>query len=338
MMEGYTRKNWNAQILETYALGLLTVTASTKDEAISILKIINQYRKYAPSSWHLFVQIPEDLDVFEEHVTCSEISKEPLVSVRVNINGGNGYKFSDVTSDVPRMLVMYSRYDESSKELLEGTPWKLEFEYDECIKGLSGECVPYKEQDEIVHKANQKLGEAKFKIKDIQYHDGCIIDCGRCGICESFDYALVFLRVDDLYKKARFGDKKVSRKLFCLLDENIKEFARWIAVPKEEAKKEIFELSEMFKDFYNASEPVYTWTVVSFSEGLSEPLRIEHVKASKEQIQEYMLSKIDLEGVDVEISHELNRMVYRSCSELGDKKMIWIVEKCLENDIFDLNV
>lgn len=338
MMEGYTRKNWNAQILETYALGLLTVTASTKDEAISILKIINQYRKYAPSSWHLFIQIPEDLDVFEEHVTCSEISKEPLVSVRVNINGGNGYKFSDVTSDVPRMLVMYSRYDESSKELLEGTPWKLEFEYDECIKGLSGECVPYKEQDEIVHKANQKLGEAKFKIKDIQYHDGCIIDCGRCGICESFDYALVFLRVDDLYKKARFGDKKVSRKLFCLLDENIKEFARWIAVPKEEAKKEIFELSEMFKDFYNASEPVYTWTVVSFSEGLSEPLRIEHVKASKEQIQEYMLSKIDLEGVDVEISHELNRMVYRSCSELGDKKMIWIVEKCLENDIFDLNV
>ena len=88
----------------------------------------------------------------------------------------------------------------------------------------------------------------------------------------------------------------------------------------------------------NASEPVYTWTVVSFSEGLSEPPRIEHVKASKEQIQEYMLSKIDLEGVDVEISHELNRTIYRSCSECGGKKMTWIVEKCLENDIFDLNV
>ena len=243
-------KNWEAQILETSALGSLTVTAPTKDEAISILKIISQYRKYAPSSWHLFVQIPENLDVFEEHVTCSEISKEPLVSVRVNINGGNGYKFSDVTSDAPRMLVMYSRYDESSKELLEGTPWKLEFEYDECIKGLSGECVPYKEQDEIVHKANQKLGEVKFKIKDIQYHNGCIIDCGKCGICESFDCALVFLRIDDLYKKARFGDKGASRKLFCLLDENIREFARWIATSKEEAKKEIFELSEMFKDFY----------------------------------------------------------------------------------------
>lgn len=338
MMEGYTRKNWDAQILETYALGSLTVTAPTKDETISILKIISQYRKYAPSSWHLFVQIPEDLDVFEENVTCSEISEEPLVSVQVNINGGNGYKFSDVTSDVSRMLIMYLRHDESSKELLEGTPWKLEFEYDECIKGLSGECVPYKEQDEIVHKANQKLGEAKFKIKDIQYHDSCIIDCGRCGICESFDYALVFLRVDDLYKKARFGDKKVSRKLFCLLDENIKEFARWTAAPKEEAKKEIFELSEMFKDFYKASEPVYTWIVVSFSEGLSEPLRIEHVKASKEQIQEYMLSKIDLEGVDVEILHELNRTVYRSCSELGGKKMTWIVEKCLEDNIVDLTV
>lgn len=338
MLEGYTRKNWDAQILETYALGSLTVTAPTKDETISILKIISQYRKYAPSSWHLFVQIPEDLDVFEENVTCSEISEEPLVSVQVNINGGNGYKFSDVTSDVPRMLVMYSRYDESSKELLEGTPWKLEFEYDECIKGLSGECVPYKEQDEIVHKANQKLGEAKFKIKDIQYHDGCIIDCGRCGICESFDCALVFLHIDDLYKKARFGDKEASRKLFCLLDDNIKEFARWIAIPKEEAKKEIFELSEMFKDFYKVSEPVYTWTVVSFSEDFSESLKIEHVKASKEQIQEYMLSKIDLEGVDVEISHEMNRTVYRSCSELSGKKMTWVVEKCLENDIFDLNV
>lgn len=338
MLEGYTRKNWDAQILETYALGSLTVTAPTKDETISILKIISQYRKYAPSSWHLFVQIPEDLDVFEENVTCSEISEEPLVSVQVNINGGNGYKFSDVTSDVSRMLVMYSRYDESSKELLEGTPWKLEFEYDECIKGLSGECVPYKEQDEIVHKANQKLGEAKFKIKDIQYHDGCIIDCGRCGICESFDCALVFLHIDDLYKKARFGDKEASRKLFCLLDDNIKEFARWIAIPKEEAKKEIFELSEMFKDFYKVSEPVYTWTVVSFSEDFSESLKIEHVKASKEQIQEYMLSKIDLEGVDVEISHEMNRTVYRSCSELSGKKMTWVVEKCLENDIFDLNV
>ena len=332
------RNSWDAQILETYALGLLTVTVPTKDEAISILKIISQYRKYAPSSWHLSVQMPEDLDVFEENVTYSEISEEPLVSVRVNINGGNGYKFSDVTSDVSRMLVMYSRYDESSKELLEGTPWKLEFEYDECIKGLSGECVPYKEQDEIVHKANQKLGEAKFKIKDIQYHDGCIIDCGRCGICESFDCALVFLHIDDLYKKARFGDKEASRKLFCLLDDNIKEFARWIAIPKEEAKKEIFELSEMFKDFYKVSEPVYTWTVVSFSEDFSESLKIEHVKASKEQIQEYMLSKIDLEGVDVEISHEMNRTVYRSCSELSGKKMTWVVEKCLENDIFDLNV
>lgn len=338
MMEGYTRKNWEAQILETSALGSLTVTASTKDEAISILKIISQYRKYAPSSWHLFIQIPEDLDVFEENVTCSEISENSLVSVRVNINGGNGYKFSDVTSDVSRMLIMYLRYDESSKEILEGTPWKLEFEYDEYIKGLSGECVPYKEQDEIVHKANQKLGEAKFKIKDIQYHDGCIIDCGRCGICESFDCALIFLHIDNLYKKARFGDKEASRKLFCLLDENIKEFARWIAAPKEEAKKEIFELSEMFKDFYKAAEPVYTWAVVSFSEDFSESLKIEHVKASKEQIQEYMLSKIDLEGVDVEISHELNRTVYRSCSELGDKKMTWVVEKCLENDIFDLNV
>ena len=338
MLESYTRKNWDGQILETYALGSLTVTAPTKDEAISILKIISQYRKYAPSSWHFSVQIPEDLDVFEENIICSEISKEPLVSVRVNINGGNGYKFSDVTSDVSRMLVMYSRYDESSKELLEGTPWKLEFEYNECIKGLSGECVPYKEQDEIVHKANQKLGEAKFKIKDIQYHDGCIIDCGRCGICESFDCALVFLHIDDLYKKARFGDNEASRKLFCLLDENIKEFARWIATPKEEAKKEIFELSEMFKDFYETSEPVYTWTVVSFSEDFSESLKIEHVKASKEQIQEYMLSKIDLEGVDVEISHEMNRTVYRSCSELGGKKMTWVVEKCLENDIFDLNV
>lgn len=336
MLEGYTRKNWDAQILETSALGSLTVTAPTKDEAISILKIISQYRKYAPSSWHLFIQIPEDLDVFEENVTCSEISENSLVSVRVNINGGNGYKFSDVTSDVSRMLITYLRYDESSKELLEGTPWKLEFEYDEYFKGLSGECVPYKEQDEIVHKANQKLGEAKFKIKDIQYHDGCIVDCGRCGICESFDCALVFLRVDDLYKKARFGDKKASRKLFCLLDENIKEFARWIAAPKEEAKKEIFELSEMFKDFYKTSEPVYTWTVVSFSEDFSESLKIEHVKASKEQIQEYMLSKIDLEGVDVEISHELNRTVYRSCSELGDKKMIWVVEEYLEDNTVNL--
>lgn len=336
MLEGYTRKNWEAQILETYALGSLTITAPTKDEAISILKIISQYRKYAPSSWHLSVQMSENLDVFEENITCSEISEKPLVSVRVNINGGNGYKFSDVTSDVSRMLVMYSRYDESSKELLEGTPWKFEFEYDEYIKGLSGECVPYKEQDEIVHKANQKLGEAKFKIKDIQYHDGCIIDCGRCGICESFDCALVFLRIDDLYKKARFGDKEASRKLFCLLDENIKEFARWIAAPKEEAKKEIFELSEMFKDFYKASEPVYTWVVVSFSEDFSESLKIEHVKASKEQIQEYMLSKIDLEGVDVKISHELNRTVYRSCSELGDKKMIWVVEKYLEDNTVNL--
>lgn len=336
MLEGYTRKNWEAQILETYALGSLTITAPTKDEAISILKIISQYRKYAPSSWHLSVQMSENLDVFEKNITCSEISEKPLVSVRVNINGGNGYKFSDVTSDVSRMLVMYSRYDESSKELLEGTPWKFEFEYDEYIKGLSGECVPYKEQDEIVHKANQKLGEAKFKIKDIQYHDGCIIDCGRCGICESFDCALVFLRIDDLYKKARFGDKEASRKLFCLLDENIKEFARWIAAPKEEAKKEIFELSEMFKDFYKASEPVYTWVVVSFSEDFSESLKIEHVKASKEQIQEYMLSKIDLEGVDVKISHELNRTVYRSCSELGDKKMIWVVEKYLEDNTVNL--
>lgn len=236
------------------------------------------------------------------------------------------------------MLITHLRYNESSKELLEGTPWKLEFEYDEYIKGLSGECVPYKEKDEIVHKANQKLGESKFKIKDIQYHDGCIIDCGRCGICESFDCALIFLRVDDLYKKARFGDKEASRKLFCLLDENIKEFARWIAASKEEAKKEIFELSEMFKDFYKASEPGYTWTVVSFSKDFSESLKIEHVKASKEQIREYMFSKIDLEGVDVEISHELNRTVYRSCSELGGKKMTWVVEKCLENDIFDLNV
>lgn len=139
-------------------------------------------------------------------------------------------------------------------------------------------------------------------------------------------------------KKARFGDKKASRKLFCLLDENIKEFSRWIATSKEEAKKEIFELSEMFKDFYKAAEPVYTWTVVSFSKDFSESLKIEHVKASKEQIQEYMFSKIDLEGVDVEISHELNRTVYRSCSECGGKKMIWVVEKCLENDIFDLNV
>lgn len=338
MMEGYTRKNWDAQILETYALGSLTVTAPTKDEAISILKIIGQYRKYAPASWHLFVQTLENLDVFEEDITCSEISEEPLVSVRVSINGGNGYKFSDVTSDVTQMLITHLRYNEFSKELLEGTPWKLEFEYDECIKGLSGECVPYKERDEIMHKANQKLGEAKFKIKDIQYHDGCIIDCGRCGICESFDCALIFLRVDDLYKKARFGDKEASRKLFCLLDENIKEFARWIATSKEEAKKEIFELSEMFKDFYEASEPVYTWTVVSFSKDFSESLKIEHVKASKEQIQEYMLSKIDLEGADVEISHELNRTVYRSCSELGGKKMIQVVEKCLENDIFDLNV
>ena len=94
----------------------------------------------------------------------------------------------------------------------------------------------------------------------------------------------------------------------------------------------------MFKDFYKASEPVYTWIVVSFSEDFSESLKIEHVKASKEQIQEYMLSKIDLEGVDVEISHEMNRTVYRSCSELGGKKMTWVVEKCLENDIFDLNV
>jgi len=337
MMEGYTRKNWEAQILETYALGSLTVTAPTKDEAISILKIISQSRKYAPSSWHLSVQMSEDLDIFEENVVCSDVSEEPLVSVQVNVNGGNGYKFSDVTSDVTRMLIMYLRYDESSKELLERTSWKLEFEYDEYIKGLSGECVPYKEQDEIVHKANQKLGEAKFKIKDIQYHDGCIIDCGRCGICESFDCALGFLRVDNLYKKARFGDKEASRKLFCLLDENIKEFARWIVTSKEEAKKEIFELSEMFKDFYKASEPVYTWTVASFSEGFSEPPRIEHVKASKEQIQEYMFSKIDLEGVDVEILHELNRMVYRSCSELGDKKMIWVVEEYLEDRIIDLN-
>lgn len=338
MMEGYTRKNWDAQILETYALGSLTVTAPTKDEAISILKIISQYRKYAPASWHLFVQTLENLDVFEEDITCSEISEEPLVSVRVSINGGNGYKFSDVTSDVTQMLITHLRYNEFSKELLEGTPWKLEFEYDECIKGLSGECVPYKERDEIMHKANQKLGEVKFKIKDIQYHGGCIIDCGRCGICESFDCALIFLRVDDLYKKARFGDKEASRKLFCLLDENIKEFARWIAASKEEAKKEIFELSEMFKDFYEASEPVYTWTVVSFSEDFSESLKIEHVKASKEQIREYMFSKIDLEGADVEISHEMNRTVYRSCSECGNKKMIWIVEECLENDIFDLNV
>lgn len=337
MLEGYTRKKWDAQILETSALGSLTVTAPTKDKAISILKIISQYRKYAPSSWHLSVQMPENLDIFEENITCSEISEEPLVSVQVNINGSNGYKFSDVTSDVTRMLIMYLRYDESSKELLEGTPWKLEFEYDEYIKGLSGECVPYKEQDEIIHKASQKLGEAKFKIKDIQYHDGCIIDCGRCGICESFDCALVFLRVDDLYKKARFGDKEASRKLFCLLDENTKEFSRWVATSKEEAKKEIFELSEMFKNFYEAAEPVYTWTVVSFSEGLSEPPRIEHVKASKEQIQEYMFSKIDLEGVDVEISHKLNRMVYRSCSELGDKKMIWVVEEYLEDHIIDLN-
>ena len=56
------RNSWDAQILETYVLGSLTVTTQTKDEAISILKIINQYRKYAPSSWHLSVQIPEDLD------------------------------------------------------------------------------------------------------------------------------------------------------------------------------------------------------------------------------------------------------------------------------------
>lgn len=337
MLEGYTRKNLDAQILETYALGSLTVTAPTKDKAVSILNVINQYKKYAPSSWHLSVQIPEDLDVFEENVTCSEISKDPLVSVRVNINGGNGYKFSDVTSDVARMLIMYLRYGESSKELLEGTPWKLEFEYDEYIKGLSGECVPYKEKDEIVHKANQKLGEAKFKIKDIQYHNGCIVDCGRCGICESFDCALVFLRVDDLYKKARFGDKEASWKLFCLLDENIKEFARWIVASKEEAKKEIFELSEMFKDFYEAAEPVYTWTVVSFFEDFSEFPKIEHVKASKEQIQEYLFSKIDLEAVDVEILHEMNRTVYRSCSELGGKKMIWVAEEYLEDNIVDLN-
>lgn len=336
MMEGYTRKNWDAQILETYALGSLTVTAPTKDKAVSILKILSQYRKYAPSSWHLFVQMPEDLDVSEENVVCSEVPEKPLVSVRVNINGGDGYKFSDVTSDVTQMLITHLRYNESSKELLEETPWKLEFEYDECIKGLSGECVPYKEKDEIVHKANQKLGEAKFKIKDIQYHNGCIVDCGRCGICESFDCALIFLRVDDLYKKARFGDKEASRKLFCLLDENIKEFARWIATSKEEAKKEIFELSEMFKDFYEAAEPVYTWTVVSFSEDFSEFPKIEHVKASKEQIQEYMLSKIDLEGVDVEILREMNRTVYRSCSELGGKKMIWIVEKCLEDNLVNL--
>ena len=335
-MEGYTRKNWDAQILETYALGSLTVTAPTKDKAVSILKILSQYRKYAPSSWHLFVQMPEDLDVSEENVVCSEVPEKPLVSVRVNINGGDGYKFSDVTSDVTQMLITHLRYNESSKELLEETPWKLEFEYDECIKGLSGECVPYKEKDEIVHKANQKLGEAKFKIKDIQYHNGCIVDCGRCGICESFDCALIFLRVDDLYKKARFGDKEASRKLFCLLDENIKEFARWIATSKEEAKKEIFELSEMFKDFYEAAEPVYTWTVVSFSEDFSEFPKIEHVKASKEQIQEYMLSKIDLEGVDVEILREMNRTVYRSCSELGGKKMIWIVEKCLEDNLVNL--
>lgn len=121
-----------------------------------------------------------------------------------------------------------------------------------------------------------------------------------------------------------------------MLDDNIKEFARWIAVPKEEAKKEIFELSEMFKDFYKASEPVYTWIVVSFSEDFSESLKIEHVKASKEQIQEYMLSKIDLEGVDVEISHELNRTVYRSCSELGGKKMIWVVEEYLKDNTVNL--
>ena len=336
MLEGYTRKNGDAQILETYALGSLTVTAPTKDKAVSILNVINQYKKYAPSSWHLSVQIPEDLDVFEENITCSEVSEDPLVSVRVNINGGNGYKFSDVTSDVARMLIMYLRYGGSSKELLEGTPWKLEFEYDEYIKGLSGECVPYKEKDEIVHKANQKLGEAKFKIKDIQYHNGCIVDCGRCGICESFDCALVFLRVDDLYKKARFGDKEASRKLFCLLDENIKEFARWIVASKEEAKKEIFELSEMFKDFYEAAEPVYTWTVVSFFEDFSEFPKIEHVKASKEQIQEYMLSKIDSEAVDVEILHEMNRTVYRSCSELGGKKMICVVEEYLEDNLVNL--
>ena len=103
-------------------------------------------------------------------------------------------------------------------------------------------------------------------------------------------------------------------------------------------KKEIFELSEMFKDFYKTSEPVYTWIIVSFSEDFSESLKIEHVKASKEQIQEYMFSKIDLEGVDVEISHEMNRIVYRSYSEFGGKKMTWVVEKCLENDIVDLNV
>lgn len=30
--------------------------------------------------------------------------------------------------------------------------------------------------------------------------------------------------------------------------------------------------------------------------------------------------------------------VYRSCSELGGKKMTWVVEKWLENDIFDLSV
>lgn len=49
------RNSWDAQILETYVLGSLTVTTKTKDEAISILKIINQYRKYAPSSWRLSV-------------------------------------------------------------------------------------------------------------------------------------------------------------------------------------------------------------------------------------------------------------------------------------------
>ena len=93
----------------------------------------------------------------------------------------------------------------------------------------------------------------------------------------------------------------------------------------------------MFKDFYKIAEPVYTWTVVSFSEGFSEPPRIEHVKASKEQIREYMFSKIDSESVDVEISHEMNRTVYRSCSECGNKKAIWIVEEYLEDHIIDLN-
>lgn len=38
------------------------------------------------------------------------------------------------------------------------------------------------------------------------------------------------------------------------------------------------------------------------------------------------------------LNYESNRTVYRSCSELGGKKMIWVVEKYLEDDIVDLSV